>query len=40
VCLFQLYISNQNEDASESDFKKALDLLVYVTDDMDRSDLK
>lgn len=36
----QLYISDENADANEYDFKKALDLLVYVKQKDEKESLK
>nr|CAD7434086.1 unnamed protein product [Timema monikensis] len=37
--LIKLNICDDNQSANEYDFKKALDLLKYVPDDLDRSEL-
>ncbi|KAK6635816.1 hypothetical protein RUM44_001070 [Polyplax serrata] len=38
--LIKLYICEENENVTEVDFKKALDLLEYVEDDLERSELR
>ncbi|KAL0269100.1 UNVERIFIED_CONTAM: hypothetical protein PYX00_006935 [Menopon gallinae] len=38
--LIKLYICEENEYATEVDFKKALDLLDYVEDDLERNELR
>jgi hypothetical protein len=38
--LLQLYICDENSVATEYDFKKALDLLAFVEDEFERSELR
>ena len=36
----QLYICDENSTATEYDFKKALELLAFIEDELDRSELR
>ena len=38
-CFFQHFIGDDNENASESDFKKAFELLSYLPDVVDDDDV-
>lgn len=37
---FQLYISEENHSITEYDFKKCLDLLNYIDDEFEKSELR
>jgi hypothetical protein len=40
VNFLQLYICDENSTATEYDFKKALELLAFVEDEFERSELR
>jgi hypothetical protein len=40
IFFLQLYICDENSTATEYDFKKALELLAFIEDEFDRSELR
>ena len=40
IFFLQLYICDENSTATEYDFKKALELLAFIDDEFERSELR